>query len=220
VSDLLRVALLGGLLGLDGTSVGQFMVSRPLVAGVLTGWVLGEPALGLAVGAILELYLLVSFPTGGSKFPEGSTATVVAVAAATSVQGTGAIPIAIGIGLVWGQLGGATVSALRHVNSHLVPEDSDQIHAGTQLSRAHGLAIALDFVRGGAVTAMGTLVGRFVLLRTVDGWPVSDASSTGLLLVGGAVSAGILLHDLGGFRRRRLWFAAGIALGIIGTRFL
>jgi hypothetical protein len=39
-------------------------------------------------------------------------------------------------------------------------------------------------------------------------------------MVGGAVSAGILLHDLGGFRRRRLVFAVGLAAGIIGTRFL
>jgi hypothetical protein len=42
----------------------------------------------------------------------------------------------------------------------------------------------------------------------------------GLLLVGGAVSAGILLRDLGGFRRRRVWFAAGLGLGIVGARLL
>ena len=78
--EIIRVSLLGGLLALDGTSVGQFMVSRPLVAGALVGWLLGDPATGVAVGAILELYLLVSFPTGGSRFPEGATATVVAVA--------------------------------------------------------------------------------------------------------------------------------------------
>jgi len=71
--EILQVTLLGGLLALDGTSVGQFMLSRPLVAGGLVGWVLGDPALGFTIGAVLELYLLVSFPTGGSRFPEGAT---------------------------------------------------------------------------------------------------------------------------------------------------
>ena len=59
-----------------------------------------------------------------------------------------------------------------------------------------------------------------ILRAATQSWPLSPSASTGLLLVGGAVSAGILLHDLGGFRRRRLIFVAGLALGIVGTRFL
>jgi hypothetical protein len=42
----------------------------------------------------------------------------------------------------------------------------------------------------------------------------------GLLLVGGSVSMGILLRDLGGFRRRSVLIVAGMALGILGARFL
>ena len=80
--ELALIALVGGVLALDATSVGQFMLSRPLVAGALTGWMLGDPALGLLIGTVLELYLLVSFPSGGARFPEGTTATVVAVATA------------------------------------------------------------------------------------------------------------------------------------------
>ena len=57
--ELALVALLGGVLALDGTSVGQFMLSRPVVAGALTGWMLGDPALGLLIGTLLELYLLL-----------------------------------------------------------------------------------------------------------------------------------------------------------------
>jgi mannose/fructose/N-acetylgalactosamine-specific phosphotransferase system component IIC len=219
-TELLVLGGLGGLLSLDGTAVGQFMVSRPLVAGALTGWVLGDAALGLTVGAVLELYLLVSFPTGGARFPEGSTATVVAVAAAAPFSGAGAVAIAAAVGLVWGQIGGASVNVQRHLNSSLVPEPGDPSPGGLSLQLAHTVAIASDFFRGALLTVVGVFVGRLTVGLLVERWPMSSGSSTGLLLVGGAVSAGILLHDLGGFRRRRVLFAAGLALGVVGTRFL
>jgi len=218
--EILRLSLLGGLFGLDSTAVGQFMVSRPLVAGAVTGWVLGNPVLGVAVGGILELYLLVSFPTGGARFPEGSTATVVAVAAASPLDGAGALPLAVALGLVWGQMGGLTIGLQRHLNSRLVPEHSDATHAGGRVATAHLAAIGLDFLRATLVTASGIVVGRVVLPSLVASWPLDRAASAALLLVGGGVSAGILLHDVGGFRKRRIWFAAGIALGIVGTRLL
>jgi PTS system mannose-specific IIC component len=218
--EILGLSVLGGLLALDATSVGQFMVSRPLVAGALTGWALGQPALGILVGAILELYLIVSFPTGGARFPEGSTATVVAVAAAAGVTGPGALPLAIGVGLVWGQVGGATITGLRHVNARLAPEPGDARQDAGRLVAAHLGAIALDFLRGTVVTAVGVVVGRQVVALLLGHWPLSMAASNGLLLVGGAVSAGILLRDLGGFRKRRLAFVVGLALGILGTRLL
>lgn len=219
--EILKVTALGGLLGLDATGVGQFMVSRPLVAGALTGWLLGDVALGVTIGVVLELYLLVSFPTGGARFPEGATATVVAVACAVPFPGAGAIPLAIAVGLVWGQLGGATITLQRHVNSRLVPDPGEaRASSARTLVGTHLTAIALDLLRGAVVTSAGVLVGRVVLGALVARWPLSPSASTGLVLVGGAVSAGILLRDLGGFRRRRVWFAAGLALGIVGARLL
>lgn len=218
--DLFGLSVLGGLLALDATSVGQFMVSRPIVAGALTGWAVGEPTLGIAIGAILELYLLVSFPTGGSRFPEGSTATVVAVAAAAGMAGPGAVPLAIGVGLVWGQLGGQTITGLRHLNARIAPEPDDHRHGSGRLVAAHLAAIALDFTRGAVVTASGIFAGRLLVSSLLRHWPLSASASHALLLVGGAVSAGILLRDLGGFRKRRVAFAAGLAVGIVWTRFL
>jgi mannose/fructose/N-acetylgalactosamine-specific phosphotransferase system component IIC len=216
--ELLWITLVGGVLALDATSVGQFMVSRPLVAGALTGWALGDPATGLLVGALLELYLLVSFPTGGSRFPEGPTATVVAVASAAAVDLPGAVPLGVAIGLVWGQLGGFTISLLRRANGRMVPEPGP-VRPG-RVVVVHLGALALDFVRGALVTCTGALVGRTAVGLVADAWPLDAPDSSGLLMVGGAVSAGILLRSLGGFRRRRVLFVAGLALGLLGVRFL
>lgn len=218
--DILLATLLGGLLALDATSVGQFMVSRPLVAGALAGWVLGDAAFGVTVGALLELYLLVSFPTGGSRFPEGATATVVAVAAAAGADAAGALPLAVAIGLVWGQVGGFSVTGLRLVNSRLMPEPGEPVPGPGRLTFLHVAAMLLDFARGAAVTLAGTLLGRWMVGVLAPAWPLGRQASLGLLLVGAAVSAGILLRDLGGFSRRRVLFTGGIALGILGARFL
>lgn len=220
MSELLSIALVGGVLALDATSAGQFMVSRPLVAGAIAGWVMGEPALGLSIGALLEIYLLVSFPTGGSRFPEGSTGTVVAVAAASAVDSPAAVPGAVAFGLVWGQVGGFTVTGLRRLNGRIVPEPGDGSTNSGRVVRAHLGALGLDFLRGGAVTAAGVLLGPLVVRAVVRSWPLSPPASSGLLLVGAAVSLGILLRDLGGFRARRALFVVGLALGIAGARLL
>jgi mannose/fructose/N-acetylgalactosamine-specific phosphotransferase system component IIC len=192
--ELLRLSVLGGLLALDGTAVGQFMLSRPLVAGTLAGWLLGDAGTGLAVGAVLELYLLVSFPTGGARFPEGSTATVVAAGTAAAIGGPGALPLGVALGLLWGHLAGATVTLLRRVNARLVP-GPETAASDVHLTRAHGVAVVLDFVRGTLVTGSG-------------------------LAVGGVVSAGILLHDFGGLRAQRVWFLAGLLLAVLVPRLL
>lgn len=218
--EIVQLSLLGGLLALDGTSVGQFMFSRPLVAGVLVGWLLGDPMGGVAVGTILELYLLVSFPTGGSRFPEGATATVVAVAASSVTDATGALPLAVAVGLVWGQLAGVSVSFMRKLNSRIVPEAGVRHPGAAGILGVHLTTIFIDFVRGAVVTLLGVLVGREVVSQMHEPWGLSPAASMGLLLVGGAASLGILLRDLGGFRRRKVLFALGLAVGIIGGRFL
>ncbi|MDX1646018.1 MAG: PTS sugar transporter subunit IIC [Longimicrobiales bacterium] len=218
--DIARLTVLGGLLGLDGTAVGQFMVSRPLVAGALAGVVAGDLAQGALIGMILELYLLVSVPSGGARFPEASTATVVAVACAAPFQGAGAVPLAVAAGLVWGQVGGATVDMQRRWNGERVPRPGASDDLVRRVPRAHLLAIAADFLRGSAVTGVGIITGRPVLGALVPHWPLGGAASLGLLLVGGAVSAGILLNDLGGFRRRKVWFTLGLGLGLAGSQLL
>lgn len=219
-SSLLVVSLLGGLLALDATSVGQFMFSRPLVAGSLTGWLTGDFAFGLQVGALLELYLLVAFPTGGSSFPEGSTAAVVAVASA-ALAGVGvAVPLSVAAGLLWGHVAGASITVMRKVHGRLIPEPEDTDASAGRITRAHATAMALDFLRGVTMTLAGVVVGPPVLARMSAAWPMEPSESLSLVLVGAAVSGGVLLRSFGGFRRRKYLFVAGVVLGFVGMRLL
>ena len=72
----LIAALLGGFVGLDATSFPQVMISRPVVAGVLTGVLFGRPAEGLAVGFLVEAFSLIILPIGAARYPDSGTATV------------------------------------------------------------------------------------------------------------------------------------------------
>lgn len=218
MTEFVRLALLGGVLGLDATAVGQFMVSRPLVAGWIAGWMAGEPAMGITVGAILELFLLVSVPSGGARYPEGSTAAVVGVGVASSLDGPGAVALGVTLGLVWGQVGGWSVTMQRRVNGRLLRWRA--FGGPESLGWSHALGITTDFLRGSAVTFSGMVLGRGALVLVDEHWPVSSAASTGVLYAGAAVSLGILLNDLGGLRRRRLMFVLCLTLGAAGASLL
>jgi hypothetical protein len=118
--------------------------------------------------------------------------------------------------LIWGQVGGFTISLLRRMNGQFVPEPATA--SSRTVSIAHRLALGFDLIRGVVLTYGGVVIGRGLVQALAGSWPLPMDDTSGLLLVGGAVSAGILLRSLGGFRRRSVLFAAGLALGFIGTR--
>ncbi len=62
--SIVGVAFVGGIIGLDRTAAGQFMVSQPIVAGPITGWMLGDVTTGLVIGAVLELIWVLDIPVG------------------------------------------------------------------------------------------------------------------------------------------------------------
>ncbi|MGH7738546.1 MAG: PTS sugar transporter subunit IIC [bacterium] len=64
MTEWLFLPALLGLLSLDVSAVGQFMFSRPIVVAPLVGFVLGQPALGLEMGALIELIWIGDLPVG------------------------------------------------------------------------------------------------------------------------------------------------------------
>ena len=217
---LLTASLLGGALALDATTVGQFMISRPLAAGLLSGWLAGDPVSGFLVGVVLEIYLLVAFPVGGARFPEGATATVVAAVTVAAHPGPGAFALGVGLGLVWGQLGGWTISVMRTLNGWIAPDPAVPVLPPARVVGGHLLAVLLDFARGALVTGTGVWVAGQAVARFAGDWPLGQEDTVGLLLVGAAVSVGILLRSFGGLARRRALFLGGLTVGVAGGIFL
>ena len=211
------LALLGGLLALDATSVGQFMVSRPLVAGALAGWWLGDLAVGLEIGAILELFHLSGVPAGGTRVPESGPASVVAVAVSISAGGPGGLALGLVAGLAVSEIGGRTINVHRHMTTVLLSRMEAGSVTASKLAAAHLTSVLLDFVRGVVVTATGLVVGGWVAGVFVTRWPLPYQTTVALVLIGAAVHLGALLKGFGGWKSRRAVFLVGLVAGIVGA---
>jgi hypothetical protein len=211
------LAVLGSWTTLDTTSAGQFMVSRPLVAATLAGWIAGDPAQGALIGLLLEGFHLTTLPVGAARYPEGASGAVAAGGTfATFGGGAGFLLTVLVFALVWEWLAGESVRQLRHLNGRSLPENSG---SPAIYRRLHLQALAGDAVRGLALTVGGLLVLAGVLFLRQLAPPAPAAWQLGLAL---AVAAGLTASALSlfGGRSQAGRFAAGAGAGLLAALVL
>lgn len=205
----------GTLAGIDLISVPQIMIARPLVAGTVAGVIMGDPAAGALVGALLELFALEILPVGATRYPDYGPA---AVAGAVTAAGA-PLPLSVGIagvvGLLIAWIGQWSIAALRRGTTADVHRALPSLDAGDAavVRRVHWRGIARDTVRAAAITALGLM-----LAVAVRRWaPVSLRGAVLLLVVLTAVAlAGAMVSAMrlaGGPRRVALWFGTGLLIG-------
>lgn len=213
----LATGLLGGFVGLDATSFPQIMISRPIVAGVLTGVLFGRPAEGLALGFMVEAFSLIILPIGAARYPESGTATVAATAAylAATPPGlqAGALLLALTFALGWEKVGGQTVVLQRQINGRRLTRGGPL--AADVLERRHLGAMTLDFVRGGLVAAVGGLVGYGMLLVLTPFWSLSRSATLAILGIAAAGMIGTTVPLFGAGRSARVSLVVGVLVGVV-----
>src|SRR5215475_1440952 len=154
ILELLPIALLGGVLGLDVVSFPQAMISRPLVAATASGALIGQAASGLLVGAALELIALETLPFGASRYPEWGSAAVVggAIYAAHPTTSAGAMSLGVLAALATTWVGGWTMVKLRQWNAVWAARKREALEAG-----ARGSVVSLQLMGMTADLARGVL---------------------------------------------------------------
>ncbi|HYL30855.1 MAG TPA: PTS sugar transporter subunit IIC [Gemmatimonadales bacterium] len=216
-APLVLAALLawGTLVGLDLVSVAQAMIARPFVAGSVAGLLLGDPAAGLRVGVLLELFALDVLPVGAARYPDYGPATVAATAVAVGSPWELSLGLAGTVGLLVSVLGGWSLQRLRRLNAAAVQRHAAALAAGESaaIRRLQYGGIVRDALRSALLTALG-LAAAWV----ADRWLLLDrrtAVALTLVVVGAALAAALggALRSAGRSRRRR-WLAAGLVLGI------
>ncbi len=150
---VLGTAVVGALVGLDRTAVGQVMVSQPIVAAPFVGWMLGDPITGFVIGVTLELIWILDMPVG-TFVPADSTISAVSATAIAALAYPGGAPLPVagasillttGMGLVTMRADGM----VRHWNARLADAiETDQGRdAESRLARAHFSGLALFFMK-------------------------------------------------------------------------
>lgn len=76
----------GGLIWLDRYQLFQVMISRPIVAAPVLGWLLGDLPAGVASGLLCELLWLSRPPVGGFIAPDVSLTSVATTAVAAGIR--------------------------------------------------------------------------------------------------------------------------------------
>jgi len=219
-ADVLPIAILGGILGLDVVSFPQAMISRPLVAATLAGALVGDAMSGLLVGATLELIALETLPFGAAKYPEwGSAATVGgALFAGHATHPAGAMTMSIIAAIATGWIGAWTMYQLRKLNAFQAKRHCKGLEAGAR-GTVIGLqltGLSLDLLRGVLLTGVAYTVLRPLAAMTVEVWDM-DAMMSRSLVVGVAASVAMgaawkLFHAVPWAR----WtFIGGLAIGVI-----
>ena len=213
--DLLPIALLGALLGLDVVSFPQAMISRPIVAATVAGAFIGEPERGLLIGVVLELIALDTLPFGASRYPEWGSAGVVGGALFASQQSGlyGALPAAMLAALLTASISGWSMVVLRRSIAGKLTRSRDSIEDGSRaaLLSLHLTGMTLDLLRGAAVTLVSMLVFSPLVRAIVMIWATSPATSRAVVVVAAAIVAGGALWKVFHSVRHVLWyFLAGL----------
>lgn len=221
MSDASTIAILGlvaGALALDATAALQVMVSQPLVSGAIAGLVVGDPGLGAAVGATLQLVWVGSLPVGAAPFPDVAPATVVGVGLAHLLGRAGVAPawaLAAGVivGLATGAVGRAVVLRLRGFNTRLADlawrsaERGDPSGVGSAVALglaarfAAGFLVAVVLLGTAAAALRGILPGRALAPFPTFLWAAP---------VGAAVVASVSKSRL-----ERAFLVGGVAVGLV-----
>lgn len=213
---VLSLVAWGTIVGVDLVSAPQGLLSRPLVAAAVSGWLLGDVAAGLQVGLVLECFALDVLPVGAAKYPDYGPGAVGATLFAAGRTGLGALGVATGIGLAMALIGGWSLLWIRHANTRAVQRRAAALAAGDR-------SAIVKLQRGGllrdiARSAGLTLLALGLALAAARLAPGEDARMelVGVAAIGAAlaaVTAGALRSA--GRGPRLAWLGAGALIGLL-----
>jgi PTS system mannose-specific IIC component len=216
LSGWLGLIVWGAVTALDLVSVPQAMLSRPLVAGVVAGWIVGDVEAGARIGVVLELYALDVLPIGAVRYPDYGPATVAAVALGAGAPWELGLGLSVGLGLVLAALGGWTLQLVRRLNARAIQHHAAALAAGESgaIRWLQYTGLARDAARGVLLTA-GGLACAWGLARWV---PADRPTAVGLTLI--AVGSGLAAAANGALRSagrgaRLKWLVAGAVAGLV-----
>jgi mannose/fructose/N-acetylgalactosamine-specific phosphotransferase system component IIC len=217
--QLVPLAILGAVLGLDVVSFPQAMISRPLVAATAAATLLGDPGRGLLVGATLEMFALETLPFGASRYPEWGSAAVVSggLFAMHGDASPGGLTVAVLAGLASAWIGGWSMVQLRKLNARFARARHDAVASGSKrvVEGLQVFGLTADLVRGAALTAIMLTLFTPAQTWVLGAWATDPRVSRAVVVaVAASVAAGAVWKVVHTAPGARWLLLAGIAVGI------
>ena len=216
-----RAALVGGLLAVDSQACLHLIVSQPLAAGVLTGWVCGDAGLGLMVGAYLQLVWAYGASPGRAPGTDISSGAVVGVAVACAFSsdappGGGHIALGLLAAVAVGWAGARTERWRRTANEALAGWALRRLREGDSgaLGRAHAASAALAALRGVFTAGLGCFLWLAIGAVVHNRLAVMDFRAA-LVLIPCLGLASFFLGIVRTDRKGLVFFAAGVAVALL-----
>jgi len=224
--NLIGLSLVSGLLALDTTAILQSLVSQPLVACTILGWLADSPELGLKIGFLLQLLWLGDLPVGAAKIPEGNVGSMVgALIAFNLLEFQYSHPhllifLVVLYALLFSYIGTKSIRIIRNWNIRLFDKALAAAASGeaSVLAKINITALFIHFALMSLVIYLAAVTGEAlfsVILRMIP--PAWDyyARFTEAVVLGGGVALTITL-----FRGRKIRLIVLIAALFGGLLFL
>lgn len=168
LTEALLVSLVGAFLSLDTAAVGQFMFSRPVVAGPVVGALLGNVPAGVAMGSLVDLLWLHALPVGVAMPLDVCTMAVLGTAwcaAAGTQLSSQAVVLSLIAAIPFAALFRRTDVMLRHRLSKLNHRLDREVAAGEPLSINKWIAagVLIVFTKAWVFYFLAVWVGSLVV---------------------------------------------------------
>ncbi len=226
------VASLAAVLALDDTAFAQTWLSLPAPAGLMTGLVLGDPLVGLAVGVLCQCVMLGNLPVGVSVALDPVTAVIGVTAGAIFTDWAPAGLLASGGAARWGWL--LAACCLASLAGHVAVAGERRLHliwmqAGARtlrdgqvarVERLHARCLLVTAARGALLATLWAVVTVVAWLPLFDALPAAVVTALALLPVAApGLAVGTIIERFG-YRAAAPAVALWGAAAFLATRYL
>jgi mannose PTS system EIIC component len=192
---ILPAAAWAGMIALDFTGWGPFMIAQPLVCGPFFGFLTGQLAVGVIIGGVVQLLWLDVTPVGVGIPYDATAVTILAVSWATMAPNSGLhemvvallLAVPFGIAFKWMDFYARRLNSVIMRRIDAVPDEQLPIAIPVGI----GASWCWSWVRYAASYALAMMAGRAA-------WPsLMRWSHANSILDSGMVLAGILIPMAG-----------------------
>lgn len=168
---LIPICLICAFISLDTVAIFQLLISQPIIACTLVGWLSNDPMTGIHIGLLMQLIWISTLPVGAVTFPDGNLGAM--VAAIIAVNCVGIIPefdslvllMSIIFGLVMSFVGAHALNTVRTGNVYILNQLLNKVDAFklNYVGRAISLSLGINFLVLFVVILASSLIGISII---------------------------------------------------------